>query len=39
MKDFMDGLFSLSKYIVIGVVVIIVMMLIMLGFIFGLAIG
>lgn len=39
MKDFMNGLFSLSKYIVIGVVAIILMMLVMLGFIFGMAIG
>ena len=39
MRDFMSGLFELSKTIVIGVVVVIVMMLIMLGVIFGLAIG
>lgn len=39
MRDFMDGLFALSKTIVIGVVVVIVMMLIMLGVIFGLAMG
>ena len=39
MRDFLDGLFELSKTIVIGAVVVIVMMLIMLGVIFGLAIG
>lgn len=39
MRDFIDGLFELSKTIVIGVVVVVVMMLIMLGVIFGLAIG
>lgn len=39
MKDFIDGLFSLSKFIVVGAVVIIAFMLIMLGVIFGLAIG
>lgn len=39
MKDFIDGLFSLSKFIVIGVVVIVALMLIMMGVIFGIAIG
>lgn len=39
MRDFIEGLFELSKTIVIGTVVVVVMMLIMLGVIFGLAIG
>lgn len=38
MKDFWNGLVSLSKYIVVGVLVIIVMMILMLGFIVGLAV-
>ena len=38
MKDFWYGLVSLSKYIVVGVLVIIVMMILTLGFIVGLAV-
>lgn len=39
MRDFLDGLFNLSKTIVVGVVVVICVLLIMLGMITGLAIG
>lgn len=39
MRDFFDGLFALSKTIVIGVTVVIIFMLIMVGMIFGLALG
>lgn len=39
MRDFIDGLFALSKTIVIGVTVVIIFMLIMIGMIFGFALA
>lgn len=39
MKEFIDGLFNLSGTIVKAVAIIIVIMLILIGVIFGLAIG
>lgn len=39
MRDFLDGLFNLSKTIVVGVVIVVVVLLIMMGMIVGLALG
>lgn len=39
MRDFLEGLFNLSKTIVVGVVIVVVVLLIMMGMIVGLALG
>lgn len=39
MRDFLDGLFNLSKTIVVGIVIVVVVLLIMMGMIVGLALG
>lgn len=39
MRDFIEGLFALSKTIVIGITVIIIFMLITMGMIFGFALA